>query len=582
MCKLFIDYYYPSRLFDILTSKPDGKYLEVLELTIYAAKNENLDLYNACKDYISTLVYSTRTIVKQPDLIKEITARFLKDASKVNTPDFMKSNVAGIEFYFSQPILNYGLMWRTLQRQINNENFDWVMNYWEYADQYYTYKLKQFNSEDGCKIEDERTKFKEFHIAMGAMLLYSGKNEWLKQMMRFTNQLPPRYELALCSFVEIFEWLIYFNDLLKDAHNQMTLEIQYPLTKHGGVQADFITYSYVVKYMTYSMLFLDEIDYNVRYMDPLTHPLTCNQDDVNNGIRIIPTNEQYIRLAEQLKNAVLDVNKIAKKTEEIENQILGVINSYISECKYVIEQALDKREWSIEKEKLFKDQLTAEFEKQSNILIKSTDSAISEKDEFENTAKCIVKIGTNDIYEGDYRYSINLEAVIISSLIRDIQADYNKIFIRNHTTLTYTIRYEDIWVALEKLCLTEEFVVVGFGVHIDKTIAIQIRASVKNVVAHNSYIFILKKSMLPYVKFHRKETKSLSPLNDTDSYLYTNLEALKDESTSNENNLNLEVLVNYKLIVPATIMKYIRIRVFWDVTNKTFDLDKIVEVGNYL
>ena len=101
----------------------------------------------------------------------------------------------------------------------------------------------------------------------------------------FTNQLPPKYELTLCSFTEIFDWLIHFDNLLQDASNQFILEVEYPFTKHGGVQADYIAYGAIVKYLAYSMLFLDEIDYNVRYMDPMTAPLPCTSNDEENGIK---------------------------------------------------------------------------------------------------------------------------------------------------------------------------------------------------------------------------------------------------------------------------------------------------------
>lgn len=110
----------------------------------------------------------------------------------------------------------------------------------------------------------------------------------------------------------------------------------------------------------------------------------------------------------------------------------------------------------------------------------------------------------------------------------------------------------------------------------------KIPANVKNIVAHNSEILILNRGMLPYISFIRDNTNELTPLDDKGSFLYTNLDKLKEGSPSSDENSNLEVMVNYKLIVPSEIIKYIRIRVFWDITNKTFDLDKIVNADNYL
>lgn len=224
--KLFLSYYYPSRLFDILISKPDGRYMEILDIAIYAVKKDNIGLYNACMQHLYDSISLLSSDKPQINQITEITKRILNYSSSKDAPNMLKSDTVGINFYFSLPTLNYRLMWITLQRHINNDNFDWVMNYWEYADQYYSFKLIHDNDKPQVRnglIDNKREKFKEFHIALGAFLLYSGKDGWLKQLMRFTNQLPPKYELTLCSFTEIFDWLIHFDNLLQDASNQFIL-----------------------------------------------------------------------------------------------------------------------------------------------------------------------------------------------------------------------------------------------------------------------------------------------------------------------------------------------------------------------
>lgn len=579
--KLFLSYYYPSRLFDILISKPDGRYMEILDIAIYAVKKDNIGLYNACMQHLYDSISLLSSDKPQINQITEITKRILNYSSSKDAPNMLKSDTVGINFYFSLPTLNYRLMWITLQRHINNDNFDWVMNYWEYADQYYSFKLIHDNDKPQVRnglIDNKREKFKEFHIALGAFLLYSGKDGWLKQLMRFTNQLPPKYELTLCSFTEIFDWLIHFDNLLQDASNQFILEVEYPFTKHGGVQADYIAYGAIVKYLAYSMLFLDEIDYNVRYMDPMTAPLPCTSNDEENGIKIIPANKRYIRLAIQLKKSINEIKTIVQRPLDVESRVLKALDDFIKECN----DAIKKKEWSEEKENLIKDQLTFEFNRQVNSLIQKKDSSLSYGIEEKKTAKSKVRIDSNDIYEGDYRYSINLEVVIISSFIRNIQIAYNHLFLLNHTSLNYTIRYADIEPALKKLCLSEQYTVIGFGVEIPQSIAQKIPANVKNIVAHNSEILILNRGMLPYISFIRDNTNELTPLDDKGSFLYTNLDKLKEGSPSSDENSNLEVMVNYKLIVPSEIIKYIRIRVFWDITNKTFDLDKIVNADNYL
>lgn len=139
--KLFLSYYYPSRLFDILISKPDGRYMEILDIAIYAVKKDNIGLYNACMQHLYDSISLLSSDKPQINQITEITKRILNYSSSKDAPNMLKSDTVGINFYFSLPTLNYRLMWITLQRHINNDNFDWVMNYWEYADQYYSFKL---------------------------------------------------------------------------------------------------------------------------------------------------------------------------------------------------------------------------------------------------------------------------------------------------------------------------------------------------------------------------------------------------------------------------------------------------------
>ena len=105
------------------------------------------------------------------------------------------------------------------------------------------------------------------------------------------------------------------------------------------------------------MLFLDEIDYNVRYMDPMTAPLPCTSNDEENWIKIIPANKRYIRLAIQLKKSINEIKTIVQRPLDVESRVLKALDDFIKECN----DAIKKKEWSEEKENLIKDQLTFEF-----------------------------------------------------------------------------------------------------------------------------------------------------------------------------------------------------------------------------
>ena len=570
--KLFLAYYHPSELYDILTTKSDKKYLEILDLAFYAAKKENLNLYYACMSFIGDFATSKET-EEDSSLKGIIIEKLLRYSSDKGAPEFMKSDVVGISLYFSQKPLKYDLMWRIIGKHIRNGNFDWVMNYWESADQYFTYDLPK-------KEERELRRFKEFHIALGALLLYNEKLDWLRQIMHFTNQLPPRYELIPCSFTEIFGWLKHFNQQLYNMQEHLYLERHYPFTEHGGVQADWIIYSNIVRYLAYRMLFLDEIDYNVRYMDPMTPPLPCVRDDERTGEKVIPANKKNIELARQLENAAKEMNDIVKKEGDFVDILYDAIDSYIKDCKNAMADSQKNEDSAIDKEKLLKEHLFSEFERQKKILFLDKNPSLDERVSEMRTAKCEMKIRESDIYEGDYRYDVNLESVAISRIISEIQTAYNQIFQINRTSNIYTIRYDDIEKALGRLQLSDQYIVIGFGVNLEQKFATKISVKIKDALAHCSEIIILKKSMMPYVVFCTSDNDSEFEQIEG-SCLYSNIGELKKAKPSND-KLILKVLVNYKLVVPQSSIEFIRFRVATEVTDKTYDLDKIVPASDVL
>ena len=577
--KLIHKYYNPQQLYQLL--RANLKWREIVDLAIYAAKNEDLALYNACVGDIGKFL-STYGHTTDSEEVKEITESFLRISSRKDAPEFLKSNTLGIDLYFVQPLLQYDLMWSILRRQINNGNFDWIMHYWECADYYYTTLLSQELLDKGERksFDKEKDRFKEFHVAFCALLLYCEKMEWLTRVMRFTNQLPARYELIPRSFEEIFYWLKHFCHMLSGSMGNLYLENHYRFTEHGGVQTDYITYEGVVRYLACRMLFLGEIGLEVRCKDPLTLPLPCVRDDDKTGEKVIPTNKENINLARQLKNAAKEINEIVKKEGNFVDKVHHAIDSYIEDCKNAMGDSQKDEDNAIGKEKLLKEQLFSEFERQKKILFLDKNPSLDERASEMRTAKCEMKIRESDIYEGDYRYNVNLESVVISRIISDIQTAFNQIFQVNRTLNVYTIRYTDIAEVLDRLQLSDQYEVIGWGVNLEQKFATKTKATIKDALVHYSEIIVLKKSMMPYVVFCTSDNDSGFEQIEG-SCLYSNIGELKKAKSSND-KLILKVLVNYKLVVPQSSIEFIRFRVATEVTDKTYDLDKIVPASDVL
>ena len=513
------------------------------------------------------------------DYERDVVEEMLKRTSRKDAPRYLRIDSTAIFLYFSCRPLRFRMMWDILRQHIEYGNYDWIMNYWEMADSVFRQMNVDYNEDAeylDCFQDDECTKFKEFHIALGALLLYYKKNDCLHQMIRFSNLLPERYDLALCTFWGIFRWLRLFYSLL---NRPGYLESNYPMTCHLDIHADNVVYHHVVRYLAYSMLYLDELNYNVRYVKPLESPVTFTEDKEKE--KVIPINEEFISLAEKLKQNVSEINKEINRPSKVVFEINCALDDFIEKCKTAIDDSIKEKKWSNEKEKNIKTQLVSEFNKQKEKLVTDTNSSLNINAATENTACVDREIAGSYIYAGNYRHNVNLEYMIISSLIRKIEIAFNQFFLLKRATKIYTIRYADIKEALDRLQLSDQYMALGFGgLELGQHCSISLQAAITDVWANNAEIIILKKSQMPYVKLCTSDSNSgFGRIGD--SCLYTNIEELKKTKPSN-NKLILKVLVNYKLVVPQSPIDFIRLRVATEVTDKTYDLDKIVPAGDIL
>lgn len=586
--RLFMDFFYPQKLLNYLKSFERPRLFEILDITYYAAEKENVELYNDGTTYIADTLTKINSDKNLQPYGRKVIEEILKRSSKKDTPQFLRIDNTGIILYFNCCPLDYRKMWEILRQHVERDNFDWLMNYWEIADQHYRRMIERSVDKEDAEypsyfIENEETKFKEFHIALGAVMLHHKKERWLHQMMRFTNIAPARYDLALCTFKGIFRWLRHFTKSLYWTNFDDSLEYNYPIIFHTGVNGENIIYHHIVRYLAYSMLHLNELNYNVRYVEPFELPHPCTNDGIED--EAIPTNNAFIQMATNLKQYVREVNKEIDRPYEVLQQTIDAIDAFIEECKSAIFNTLSEKKWSDKKEQQLKEQLVTEFNGQSRLIIYREDANNDGWQKIEKIAECKVKIEFSDIFEGDYCYSNNLESNIVSLLIRNIQQEYNRLFILNHTSLNYKIRYIDIDIALERLQLSDQYVVIGMGIDIEHRFAPKTQATIKDVISHSSEIVILKKSLLPYISFlyANSDLESLSPIGGSNSYLYTNLDMLRETNQSDGyQDLFLKVAVRYILVIPPTIIKYIRIKISSKNASEKLDLDKITQVDSVL
>lgn len=146
-------------------------------------------------------------------------------------------------------------LWICLHQQLDYNRDDWFMGYWRRAHQYYD---GHFVSDNPC--DDEKTKeeiekakkdFKEFHLALGGLLLYKKKYDLLQKVTTYSDESPARYHLVpeICG-----ELLGFFMELLSTApEGRVKYALNYPFFNlNSGIADDnaFIN-SWIQKYLVF-------------------------------------------------------------------------------------------------------------------------------------------------------------------------------------------------------------------------------------------------------------------------------------------------------------------------------------------
>ncbi|MDF9826220.1 hypothetical protein M2447_000296 [Ereboglobus sp. PH5-10] len=105
----------------------------------------------------------------------------------------------------------YQCLWRLIVQSISHNREEFVLAYWRKAHQFFNFSMREVSPEydaiesgnlkatNQSKIEKrltEREDFLEFHYALGGLLMYMKKYATIREIMRYTQQEPPKYVLV--------------------------------------------------------------------------------------------------------------------------------------------------------------------------------------------------------------------------------------------------------------------------------------------------------------------------------------------------------------------------------------------------
>lgn len=214
-----------------------------------------------------------------------------------NYDSFFTSDVTIISLFYNiieQHSLSQGIrdmIWRMVSEITLSNNKEWIMTYWSIADGYA--RFLKYNKTTGDNQYLENTlEIKEFHTAVGGMLIKYGKTKWLRDILFFTNTQPASYPLLSNTFSDVVDMFDRFEKKLRPPY-LWSMQAHYLMKGlQKGVNTDADIVRYIELFLALEFLRLWHIDYNGEYRTPLDTLQQC--DSVND-------NQRYLDLLERLK-----------------------------------------------------------------------------------------------------------------------------------------------------------------------------------------------------------------------------------------------------------------------------------------
>lgn len=515
--------------------------------------------------------------------------RLLEISTNPHYSSFYKTDTSVINSFYdiqtfkvpSNGIRN--IIWRIVSEEILADNRDWFDNYWELANQYISFSANEVNNLN-AKEKDIYKKwvdsFKEFHAAIGGMLIKYGKSAWLKDILFFTNTLPPKYPLLYNTFLEIISAL----DKIHNLTYPWYISANYPMKGiNEGVRSDDVTMKYIEQFLALLYIRLWYLDYNVSYVDP-KNKIKVTED--------FNRNKHYIDVLNNLMKIVKGV--FSQKL----NKEAGLNDSHLKDVSDLITENISDFE---NKNKDIKDNPQIDNEKINNIVsdIESNKDKLNmvffKHNRYDIIERFYTQLPVNLIPEAIFKgYNINVPDLglsIIQGLNRKVNSFFPMFFLARAPKETYSIAYEYIGEALRKMNLNSKYSIICFGFNFDQYFSTQNKfveakesdtkewtfngSNVYEIDSQRSFIIIMNKDQMPFGDFIVENSETLDAITSSPT-IYSNIKDIKQDDIT---NLIFKV---YFEIGSLNSFPFVKINIPFVFTNNKFDLDKVGPVAKIL
>lgn len=509
----------------------------------------------------------------------------------------------------------YRQMWQNINLAVRYQQDDLIVHHWETCHQYYEYNLPyispkydssdselQVSNEDAVgKRKTERQQFIEFHYTLGGLLLYKERYSCINRLFGYTQNNPPKYELLPDSMDTIFKF--YFK--LSNFYNRSFENISYvyPFPELSGQNANFIVKKWIMSYMAILFLRQYTIEPYLTTMRPFEFPsVPSTQGEIKHWIDNLDFFEILVSM--HLKNIallkVLNIDFISQKWCDRNGKIFPV--TFIHNFKKILEKAytINARNLPLSATKVSKFNIstTSIIEQTFNKLqlVNNTiriDENSSDRWYVNGSKDVISKDAFSDAPEVSFLdYDTYQATGIADNLINCLSQGF---LIK--TTKSYLLKSEDIFKAIDKLNINEDFIIVNFGVDLNSCYNLLKRAdplsdnynsarivSFEGTRLTNGAVFILKKCDLPNISSLEIPNEILKDysLTPTESVLklYPTVVDLNEIPSSSKIFIeNRQGYTEDQMRKSALIFIFLSIEFKW---KKTFEMVKLNVYYEYL
>jgi len=438
----------------------------VTDMAIYVAKDNDRNLYHKTIGVLTGAIYEVQSSqengqeVTYSISVKRALEKIAVESLNKDSLFYRANNItpALMNAYSSTAIPDfvYKFVWRVLSDTADADNPNWIRQHWQLASTYYIVR----SSGDNAMSNEEKQQFVDFHIMLGAMLVYIEKYSMLRYIINYTTVQPPDYYFVPSHFNEIIDFIKRINHY-KDIPLGLLSRYQFK-GLDGDIGDDHVVYINVLRYMALLVIRLWSMSQYYINDNPMSMPLMSNKVHENEEIiRTLSTLKQMVKVWYADGHIEAVGMPVLPSQLDVESFIDDAISNFKIKNETINKNAiLDKKKLK----KIREDIIVNDNRKDFNLPSRA-DSTLT--DEHAIITSVPVSTGCHiekeSICEGWDVDISNLGEVLIEALNRNELQYYDQLFVRRKSRVTYRVNYKNIFKALGKLDW-EGGVILNFGV----------------------------------------------------------------------------------------------------------------------